>query len=733
MKNKTEFFVSSAASLTLVLSLIWCFSSSFSISASPFVVVTSSLIFTSYFALIAKLVERKSTFLICHLVTAAVFIFTVLFSLEVLLSQVNYAVNCVLEIYSKYLPCPASVVLTSMKSVSADYLFVLLSFLLSASFVNSLVRIRRIYPILMLSVLVLIPCFIIIDTLPSLVPLVVVVSLLFALYITSFVRRKNPAQSGAVMLGATAVILVVSIIICYIFPVENYKRYDWQDSLLSYAERITGIKGGQGSSSQISSVGNFIDDTEDLTKLGKLEQQGKKVMRILTDNGGKMYLKGVSYANYSENKWSILTDEQNELRPQDYNSFTMTKDGSEKASSLSVITENGENIMYTPYFTKEIPKDFETVSDVLVKNNLKYVSYELNYLPYSENEVYYSSTSSSYYEYKDFVYDSYTQLPEKTREKLVEIGEQNGIYLPRYGEEENDDSSLYGYKTNAQLAKLVKDFVSSRGYYSLDAEIMPEGEDFPVWFLTKAKSGYCVHYAAAAAAMLRAYGVPTRYVTGYFVNAKAGKWEVVSSDNAHAWAEYFDDEMGCWIPLDATPASFEPAQYNSVTEETKATQNNTQAETEPATKATQSATTATENTPEMPSVTNNNPNKGNNSFGAIQIVLSVIIILLLLAAAVLIRRKILLTIRNNRFSKGRNNSRAIYIFRHIESLGRFSNNVIPDEIKEIALKARFSSHTISKDELKSLMSYHDDAEKELLRNSSKIKRFYFKFILVLVK
>lgn len=732
MKNKTEFFVSSAASLTLVLSLIWCVSSSFSISASPFVVVPSTLIFTMYFALIAKLVERKSTFLICHLVTAAVFVFTVLFSLEALLSQVNYAVNCVLEIYSKYLPCPASVVFSSMKSFGADYLFVLLSFLLSAVFVNSLVRIRRIYPILMLSVLVLVPCFIIVDTLPSLVPLVVAVSLLFALYITSFVRRKNPAQSGAVMLCATAVILIVSIIICSIFSALNYKRYDWQDSLLNYAERITGIKGGQGSASSISSVGNLINDTQDLTKLGKLEQQGRKVMRILTDKGGAMHLKGVSYANYSGNKWSILTDDQNESRPQGYNSFTMAKDDSEKISSLSIITENGENIMYTPYFTKEIPKDFETVSDVLVKNNFKYISYELSYLPYSANEVYYSSISSSYYEYRDFVYDNYTQLPEETRDKLIEIGEQNGIYLPRYGGDENDDSSLYGYKTNAQFAKLVKDFVSSRGYYSLDAEIMPEGEDFPVWFLAKAKSGYCVHYAAAAAAMLRAYGVPTRYVTGYLVNAKAGEWTVVSSDNAHAWTEYFDDEMGCWIPLDATPPSFEPTQYNSATEETKATQNNTQAETEPTTVA-QSETTVPLTTSANANTTNNNSDKENNSFGAIQIVLSVIIILLLLAAAVIIRRKILLAIRNNHFSKGRNNSRAICIYRHIESLGRFSNNIIPDEIKEIALKARFSSHTISKDELKALMSYHDDAEKELLRNSSKFKRFYFKFILVLTK
>lgn len=731
MKNKTEFLVSSAASLMLVLSLIWCVSSSFSVSASPFVVVTSTLIFTSYFALIAKLVRRKSTFLICHLVTAAVFIFTVLFSLEALISQVNYAVNSVLEIYSKYLPCPTSVAFSSMKSAGADYLFVLLSFLLSSAFVNSLVRIRRIYPILMLSVLVLVPCFIIVDTLPSLVPLVAAVSLLFALYVTSFIRRKNPSQSGAVMLGATAVILIVSIIICSIFPVKNYKRYDWQDSLLNYAERITGIKSGQNSASNISSVGNLITDTEDLSKLGKLEQQGRKVMRILTDNGGTMYLKGVSYANYSENKWSILTDEQNESRPQDYNSFIMAKNGSEKASSLSIITENRENIMYTPYFTKEIPKDFETVSDVLVKNNFKYISYELDYLPYSENEIYYSSTSSSYYEYKDFVYDTYTQLPEETRDKLIEIGEQNGIYLPRYGGDENEDNSLYGFKTNAQFAKLVKDFVSSRGYYSFDAEPMPEGEDFPVWFLTKAKSGYCVHYAAAAAAMLRAYGVPTRYVTGYCVNAKAGEWTVVSSDNAHAWVEYFDDESG-WIPLDATPPSFEPVQNVSNTDETKATQNNTQAETEPTTVA-QSETTVPQTTSANANATNNNSDKENNTFGAIQIVLTVIIILLLLAAAVLIRRKILLAIRNNHFEKGRNNSRAICIYRHIESLGRFSNNIIPDEIKEIALKARFSSHTISKDELKTLMSYHDDAEKELLRNSSKFKRFYFKFILVLVK
>lgn len=727
MKNKSEFFVSSGASLFLVLSLLWCFSSSFSVSASPFVVVMSSLIFTSYFALIAKLVNRKLTFLMCHLVTAAVFIFTVLFSLEALLSQVNYAVNCVLEIYSKYLPCPTSVVFSSMKSDSAEYLFVLLSFLLSAAFVNSLVRIRRIYPIIMLSVLVLVPCFIIVDTLPTLVPLVVAVSLLFALYVTSFVRRKNPAQSGAVMLGATAVILIVSIIICYIFPVENYKRYDWQDSLLSYAEEITGIKGGQNFDSKISSVGNFIDDTEDLTKLGKLEQQGKEVMMVKTASSGNLYLKGVAYANYSDNKWTIMNEQQEEQYYDKYAPFTFTRNYEKTTEKIKIITENKEQIAYLPYFTRNLPDNLVPLKDVLVKNNDKLQSYELEYTPYHENGKYTAGKTEIFYDYIYYVSSNYVDIPDETRDKLIEIGEQNGIYLPRVGTDENEDSSLYGYKTNAEYAQLVKDLVSSRGYYSLDAEPMPEGEDFPVWFLTEAKSGYCVHYAAAAAAMLRAYGVPARYVTGYLVNAKAGEWTVVTSGNAHAWVEYFDDESG-WMPLEATPASFVPAQNISNTEETKATQENLQ--TEPATTVSQSATTATDKASEMPTA---ETNKANNGFGAFNIAITVIIVLLLLIAVVLIRRKILLSIRQKHFSKGRNNSRAIYIYRHIESLGRFSNNVIPDEIKEIAQKARFSSHTVSSDELKILMSYHDDAEKELLRNSSKIKRFYFKFILAITK
>lgn len=48
------------------------------------------------------------------------------------------------------------------------------------------------------------------------------------------------------MLCATSVFLIASIIICNIFPAQNYKRYGWQDGLLKFAENIMDSEGSNG-------------------------------------------------------------------------------------------------------------------------------------------------------------------------------------------------------------------------------------------------------------------------------------------------------------------------------------------------------------------------------------------------------------------------------------------------------------------------------------------------------
>jgi protein-glutamine gamma-glutamyltransferase len=73
-------------------------------------------------------------------------------------------------------------------------------------------------------------------------------------------------------------------------------------------------------------------------------------------------------------------------------------------------------------------------------------------------------------------------------------------------------------------------------------------------FLVERKSGNCEYFASAMAVMLRAVGIPARYVTGFLpgeYNDVGGDYIVRESD-AHAWVEVFFPEYG-WITFDPTP------------------------------------------------------------------------------------------------------------------------------------------------------------------------------------
>ena len=52
--------------------------------------------------------------------------------------------------------------------------------------------------------------------------------------------------------------------------------------------------------------------------------------------------------------------------------------------------------------------------------------------------------------------------------------------------------------------------------------------DFAAYVLQVGKRGYSVHYAACAAVMLRYFGVPSRYVEGYYINAETAAARCVS-------------------------------------------------------------------------------------------------------------------------------------------------------------------------------------------------------------
>lgn len=70
-------------------------------------------------------------------------------------------------------------------------------------------------------------------------------------------------------------------------------------------------------------------------------------------------------------------------------------------------------------------------------------------------------------------------------------------------------------------------------------------------FLFNTNEGYCVHFATAAALLLREMGYTTRYSVGYVFESANNEFVPIYDRNAHAWVEIFVEGMG-WLPLEMT-------------------------------------------------------------------------------------------------------------------------------------------------------------------------------------
>lgn len=238
-----------------------------------------------------------------------------------------------------------------------------------------------------------------------------------------------------------------------------------------------------------------------------------------------------------------------------------------------------KKFIYAPYFT-----NYENLDQVYYKQDLycapskKKDSYEFDYyfnLDLSDNIEHMfhgmEATMGEYskYEklYKNFVYQEYTRLPEKGLERLKED------FSP-------DNSQVFLRSSVEDKIEFVKTYLDRNTSYSLSPGKLPKGKDFVEYFLYDNKIGYCAHYASAGTLMLRAMGIPARYVEGYAIGAGEVYKYLINQDqevttftdrgvlqylvqevqievkdyNAHAWVEVYIDGCG-WIPVEFTPGS----------------------------------------------------------------------------------------------------------------------------------------------------------------------------------
>ncbi|MHC4240969.1 MAG: transglutaminase-like domain-containing protein [Planctomycetota bacterium] len=116
------------------------------------------------------------------------------------------------------------------------------------------------------------------------------------------------------------------------------------------------------------------------------------------------------------------------------------------------------------------------------------------------------------------------------------------------------DGIFAGCTTTTEKINAVISYFRTNYTYVLGLNIPPD-RDKLTYFLLEESTGYCEYFASGAAILLRLAGVPTRYVTGFFVTAKDEQGEswIARNMDAHAWVEAWDKQRRKWTIVEATP------------------------------------------------------------------------------------------------------------------------------------------------------------------------------------
>ena len=325
--------------------------------------------------------------------------------------------------------------------------------------------------------------------------------------------------------------------------------------------------------------------------------------------------------------------------------------------------------------------------------------------------------------YEAYVQETCLELPEDTRKALYDLALSYGY-----------DPELSTLDTIAWVAE----FVRTVGTYQLNVSRQPTNFDFAVYFLTESKAGYCVHFATAAATMCRALGIPARYASGYRATvSEVGTITDVTDEDTHAWAEIYLSGFG-WLPLEATPGFGESLTLPQVDHnpapldaeeldlpEDPEPEPSQEPETESEPSEVPASPEPSETVPSESPVPESAPlpgsSGGRNALWLLLILPGVLILGILI---LLIRHRIVVRRRLRRFQRGGTNARVIAQWQYLEKLKPYGAE--PEKALEaLALKAKFSQHQLTQEELDSFSGWTRTLALETRKKLTKWQRLRF--------
>ena len=533
--------------------------------------------------------------------------------------------------------------------------------------------------------------------------------------LTDAVRRERPGDGARLALALFLPAALCLGMFLHLNPQENYvnRAAELQKTA---AEMYEKAKSAAGNVLSGNMAGESAAGTVNLKNIGPKNDFSYTVMRVTSPWDGVVYLRGKDYDLYTGDFWEASEREE----------MLMKGDPLAETGTLKVVTYGVRNAMALPYYPlKEI-----TLTDGWAENTESAVGfgYIVSRMPAKNS----GSTGET----------DWTGLPAETRKWALPLARK----------------IISGKKTmgRREIAGKIEDYVKSSAAYDLKTPSMSgEYTDFAQWFLEESDTGYCVHFATAAVVLLRAAGIEARYVEGWMVSCEAEQKTLVSNQCAHAWAEYYDSDDGVWRILEATPPEAvivgEPASGEDTeadeTEPEESSADETEAETADPDEAGPGENAQGDDPGPLPDGTSHsgspsgsgdsgsgnsgsgtsetNPSgKGNNALSSGRSpgdshaerapfvvpewgkTAAGILLGILVSASVTVGQAYLrIAYRRRKRCAGEPNDMAVERYRQIRYLSRALRMPMPQDAEVLALRARFSQHTITRDELNRLEDF----------------------------
>ena len=532
-------------------------------------------------------------------------------------------------------------------------------------------------------------CIVVTDTVPQERWLFLVMAGLLLLILPQGIRRENAAQGSRLTAAAALPVILALVLLFTAIPQESYVNRSavLRDNILTAARNFPQLM-ETGMNQIASGLQKAPSRQVDLAGLGERIPFTYPVMEVTAEQSGPLYLREQDYDRYDGLTWRASED-----RTESFLS------AAGQGETIRIRTENRKNIRYLPYH----PAMETALVSGHEENPGRETEYTLLRRHLPEDWRYTACQESSV---SPNEWEKYLSLPESANAEATKFLE--GLY--------SENAS------NTEKADGIAAFVTDAARYNLKPGRMPPSEpDFALWFLREADSGYCVHFATAATVLLRAAGVPARYVTGYLTEARAGQAVVVTEEDAHAWAEYYEPNLGLWLPLEVTPAEDSPPQAvpaqpiaKEPTEPTQRVPETTRMATEPSAEATLPAPTL----PEVPE-----PERLPNREVKMSLP-GMMLFLLVLVPALMLQRSARLNLRRKRQRTGDMNKQALYRWREALRLSRLLKESPTEELIVLAQKAKFSQHVLTAEELLLFDSFSRTCLRRLKEKSWYLRLIY---------